>query len=496
SLDDHAFYNCRNLRNVILPESIYQIGDYAFSGCTSLNSVVMSNYDYYNKAFPSWDEYSSIFHYYYTISYITNGEGTVSGKRKTYGTDEFELIVTPENYYGIDSVIWDNGFRTVVLYPNDEGLYTMPDSDVAATLNVSISHSHTVVSDPAIAPDCIHIGLTEGSHCSICGEVIVPQYSVPATGHTPVIDPAVAATTAATGLTEGSHCSVCGEIIVAQSVIPTITTTNNTTTAPTPATPTQSTSANTPYSTGSGVSGFVERLYTVALGRSSDPVGQQQWVNTITSGQNTGADVARGFLYSPEFINKNCTNEEFVRILYRTFFGREADVNGLNAWVGVLYQGDSRQNVIEGFINSTEWANLCLSYGISSGGTGSPSVDVEPNQATVDFATRLYTTCLNRNADPSGLMAWARQLANQRETGTGAARGFFFSEEFIRQNISNEEYVARLYRTFMGREPDVIGFNAWVSQLYSGISREEVFNGFAQSQEFTQICAQYGIVRG
>lgn len=48
----------------------------------------------------------------------------------------------------------------------------------------------------------------------------------------------------------------------------------------------------------------------------------------------------------------------------------------------------------------------------------------------------------------------------------------------------------------MGREPDEAGYNAWVGQLNSGVSREEVFNGFAQSQEFTQICAWYGIARG
>ncbi len=40
--------------------------------------------------------------------------------------------------------------------------------------------------------------------------------------HTIVTDPAVAATETATGLTEGSHCTVCGEIIVAQEVVPTL----------------------------------------------------------------------------------------------------------------------------------------------------------------------------------------------------------------------------------------------------------------------------------
>ena len=267
-------------------------------------------------------------------------------------------------------------------------------------------------------------------------------------------------------------------------------------TTPAPSTPTPAIPASTSQPvTETGVAGFVERLYTVALGRRSDPAGKQDWIDAITLRGETGASCARGFLYSPEFLNKGVSNEEFVATLYRTFFNREPDQAGFNAWVGVLNGGTPKEEVIEGFINSTEWANLCLFYGIRSGGTGVPSVEMEPNQATIDFATRLYTTCLNRSADQNGLMAWARQLANQRDTGTGAARGFFFSSEFTGQNVSNGEYVTRLYRTFMGREPDQAGFDAWVEQLDSGVSREEVFDGFAQSIEFAGICASYGIVR-
>ena len=264
----------------------------------------------------------------------------------------------------------------------------------------------------------------------------------------------------------------------------------------TPVVPFDGPSAPTPSPAAErGVAGFVERLYTVALGRRSDPVGKQDWIDAITLRGETGASCARGFLYSPEFLNKQCSTEEFVTVLYRTFFDREPDRAGFNAWVETLNNGTSKEEVIEGFINSTEWANLCLFYGIRSGGTGIPSIEIEPNQDTIDFATRLYTTCLNREADSNGLMAWARQLANQRDTGTGAARGFFFSNEFTGQNVTNEEYVNRLYRTFMGREADEAGFTAWVAQLNEGVSREEVFEGFAQSPEFTRICASYGIVR-
>ncbi len=42
---------------------------------------------------------------------------------------------------------------------------------------------HTVVEDKGIAATCTTPGLTEGKHCSVCGEVIVKQEIIPAFGH-------------------------------------------------------------------------------------------------------------------------------------------------------------------------------------------------------------------------------------------------------------------------------------------------------------------------
>lgn len=123
----------------------------------------------------------------------------------------------------------------------------------------------------------------------------------------------------------------------------------------------------------SGAQGFIERLYSVALGRASDPTGAQYWLDKVMSGSSTGADLARGFLFSQEFLGKNSSDEEFVTVLYNTFFDRAPDGPGMQYWLNNLSNGMSRQDVINGFINSVEWYHLCSSYGIRSGSAAEPA---------------------------------------------------------------------------------------------------------------------------
>ncbi len=63
---------------------------------------------------------------------------------------------------------------------------------------------------------CIEIGIKEYK-CIECGEVKEEQ--IERTEHSKVIDQMVNATCTSTGLTEGSHCSVCNEVIKAQEKI-------------------------------------------------------------------------------------------------------------------------------------------------------------------------------------------------------------------------------------------------------------------------------------
>ena len=74
---------------------------------------------------------------------------------------------------------------------------------------------HTEVTDEGVAPTCTEAGKTEGKHCSVCGKVLIEQKPLPA-AHTKAIDAAVAPTCDKAGKTEGSHCSVCGKVLVDQ----------------------------------------------------------------------------------------------------------------------------------------------------------------------------------------------------------------------------------------------------------------------------------------
>lgn len=67
-------------------------------------------------------------------------------------------------------------------------------------------------------PTCTEKG-QKGKICKKCGK-ITEKTDIDATGHAPVTDPAVAPTETTDGLTEGSHCSVCGAVLQAQEVIP------------------------------------------------------------------------------------------------------------------------------------------------------------------------------------------------------------------------------------------------------------------------------------
>ena len=111
-----------------------------------------------------------------------------------------------------------------------------------------------------------------------------------------------------------------------------------------------------------------------------------------------------------------------------------------------------------------------------------------------DFVTRFYELCLGRSPDFAGLNGWVNALLDQSKAGADVALGFVFSQEFLNQNTTNEEYLTVLYEAFFNRQPDQGGWDSWLSELNSGTSRADVLNGFIYAQEFKNLCDVYGII--
>jgi hypothetical protein len=117
-----------------------------------------------------------------------------------------------------------------------------------------------------------------------------------------------------------------------------------------------------------GITSFVARCYTKALGRSYDESGLKTWVSKILNASNrkqAAIDTAsNGFLHSAEFQNKKLNDTEYVKVLYRTFLDREYDAAGLADWTDRLQKGSTRDEVMKGFAGSVEFAKLMERYGI------------------------------------------------------------------------------------------------------------------------------------
>ena len=234
---------------------------------------------------------------------------------------------------------------------------------------------------------------------------------------------------------------------------------------------------------------FIARLYKYVLNRDSEEDGMEFWTNELYSFRRSGAEVGLQFIFSDEFINRKTSDAEFVTILYKTFFGRDPEQEGFDFWTSALKDGKlDRMGVALGFVYSQEWADTCASYGIRSGGDIKPTVAIDPTEATYAFVERMYTTAMNRGSDKQGKEYWANELSNFNCTGEFVGLAFFLSDEMTGMNLPDKEFVTRLYKTFMDRDPEKEGLDYWAKTLGSGTSRMDVVYGFTRSEEFINKC--------
>jgi len=240
------------------------------------------------------------------------------------------------------------------------------------------------------------------------------------------------------------------------------------------------------------VNNFVNRLYTIILGRDAEAEGLADWTNRLVSGTASSAEIVYGIANSQEFANRGFSNEEIVETMYQAMLGRASDEGGKADWLNCLNSGMTVTGIINGFSGSQEFAKICSDYGIQAGAITTCEARDRNNGLTL-FVSRMYTKALNRPYDVAGLNDWTNRYLIGEAKVSDIAFGFIFSPEFVGKNLSNSDYVDTLYRTFFNREPDEGGKSDWMNKLANGMAREDVLNGFVGSQECINLVATFGI---
>ena len=191
-----------------------------------------------------WDEWSV------SVRATCNSQGTKQRNCLICAEIQTGVVDIAEHDYDKENIVWTwNGFESA-----SATLYCITDSTHTRQINANITDEttslatctetgvktytatvkidgvtytnakneeiaklkHTAVIDEAVLSTCQKTGLTEGSHCSVCNEILLAQKETPKATHTEVTIPAVASTCIAEGLSEGKKCSVCNEILVEQ----------------------------------------------------------------------------------------------------------------------------------------------------------------------------------------------------------------------------------------------------------------------------------------
>lgn len=449
TINKMAFAYCSSLQEIEIPEGVKTIDIFAFSGCNALNIIRLSR-GVTTIRYNAFDNCNSI------------KEIVIPDSVTKIEEDAFKECSSLVQIFIPDNSISGNGISIedgAIPDMASEIKYVINEKGSVTITNIKIGDGQTLVQ--------IHDMLTEYPVMSVAKEF---RHLVSEEGHTHRYD-------------NQGICQICdkrrsGHHHTGDDMRP----------------PHDIPKGPDTWKDKEGIDAFVYRLYNIALIRDGDKEGLEDWIDRLDTKKESAAEVAWGFFFSDEFLNKNYTDEQYIELLYLTMFGRESDGAGKRYWLECLENGVSREYIYRGFAESPEFTGLCGDFGVERG-----FVDLnqyrDQNIEATGFIARLYTQMLGRSFDDDGIEYWCQEyLGEDSSIEEIAADGFLHSTEFKNQNLSNREFVIRMYRTFLNREPDEEGLADWVNRLETGReTRDSLVYGFTRSKEFGNFKEAYGL---
>ena len=212
-IEDYTFGGCQSLASVTIPEGVTSIGREAFSNCPKLAELTLPS----NLTSIGTSAFESCL----SLQTVTIPENVASIGGNAFGNAFPDKIpqLTTIRFRGHGFLYTSNdplvASSVTAYYPAGDNTWTQEvrDSFVGPITWVAaecpVNGTHTAVTDAGYSASCTQDGLTDGSHCSACGAVLVEQTVIPA-AHTIFKVEGKDATCTENGVIAHYRCKVCG----------------------------------------------------------------------------------------------------------------------------------------------------------------------------------------------------------------------------------------------------------------------------------------------